>query len=139
MSTTRSAVSVISLYTLPNCIEADETRAALSAHGLTFTERSAQDQSPPTSPVVALVVQGEMVAWTGHRPDLIDLLADLIAYGPVPRSGLGDRELADDAIITRLQAIAQIERHQLNAGEFFAEFGNHPLYRGASLLDWLGY
>jgi len=139
MSTTRSAVSVISLYTLPNCIEADETRAALVAHGLTFTERSAQDQSPPTSPVVALVVQGEMVAWTGHRPDLIDLLADLIAYGPVPRSGLGDREQADDAIITRLQAIAQIERHQLKAGEFFAEFGNHPLYRGAPLLDWLGY
>lgn len=139
MSTTRSAVSVISLYTLSNCIEADETRAALAAHGLTFTERSAEDHSPPTSPVVALVVQGEVVAWTGHRPDLIDLLADLLDYGPVPRGGLADREQADDAILTRMQTIAQIEQHHLNVGDFFAEFGNQPLYRGALVLAWLGY
>ena len=70
---------LISLYTLPNCAASDETRAALTARGIAFTERSAADQSPLAAPVVATIVNHGIVAWRGHRPDLIDLLEDLVA------------------------------------------------------------
>lgn len=130
---------LISLYTLPNCDDSKQTRVALTSAGIAFTERSAADQSPLEAPVITMIVNNEIVAWRGHRPDLLELLADLIDVGPVTAHGLQDRDHARDAVLTRMQVNGQIEGHQVSVSDFFDECGNHPLYRGAVVLDWLGY
>lgn len=130
---------LISLYTLPNCAASNQTRMALKHAGIAFTERSAADQSPLEAPVVALIVDRHIVAWRGHRADMIDLLADLISDGPVPPYGLRDLEEAEHAVLTRHQALSQVEAHQGHAEDFLDECGDQPLYRGQTVLDWLGY
>lgn len=130
---------LISLYTLPNCAESEQTRAALASHGIPFTERNAVDQSPLIAPVIATVVAGDIVAWRGHHPEFIELLADLVSQGPVPGHGLPYRELAEEAVVTRQQALVEVWGHQLDPQEFLKECGDQPLYRGKVLLDWLGY
>lgn len=135
----KSEHRLISLYTLSNCAESEQTRQALVKHGISFSERSAADHSPPASPVVATIVKGQIVAWTGHRPDMIELLADLLDLGPVPEGGLAYLEQAEEAVLTRFQVLVEIENHQLNHQDFFGECGDHPLYRGSTLLNWLGY
>ena len=137
---------LISLYTLPNCEASELTRAAFLRAGIPFTERSAMDYAPAlarkgfdSAPVVTVAVENELVAWEGHRPDLIELLADLMDTGPVAADGLRERDAADEAVLTRLQVMQEIRDHQLSAEDFFAEHGNHPLYRGRDLLNWLGY
>ena len=70
---------------------------------------------------------------------LIELLADLMDTGPVAADGLRERDAADEAVLTRLQAMQEIRNHQLSAEDFFADCGNQPLYRGRDLLNWLGY
>lgn len=136
----------ITLYSTPDCAECTLTKAALAAYGVEFTERSAADfaqalaaKGYDSAPVLAIAVENELVTWQGHRSDLIELLADLIATGPVSAAGLRDRDAAEEAVLTRMQVIEEIRNHQLNAQEFFADCGNHPLYRGHVLLDWLGY
>ncbi|ARP82930.1 hypothetical protein CAL12_20330 [Bordetella genomosp. 8] len=136
----------IALYTTAACDECDKTKAALVARGIRFTERSAAEHQCALvakgfdgPPVIAFSVESELVAWQGYRQDLIDLLADLIEYGPLPRHGFRDLCDARDAVLTRFQAMQHIRGHQLDADEFFADHGKHPLYRGAVLLDWLGY
>ena len=136
----------ITFYSTPNCAECTLTKAALAAYGIEFTEHSAADfaqalaaKGYDSAPVLAIAVENELVTWQGHRSDLIELLADLIATGPVSTAGLGDRDAAEEAVLTRMQVIEAITSHQLNAHEFFADCGNHPLYRGHVLLDWLGY
>ncbi|MEE9937498.1 MAG: hypothetical protein PIQ35_27445 [Achromobacter xylosoxidans] len=130
---------LVSLYTLPRCAASDEARRALTSRGIAFTERSAADQSPSVSPVIATVVDGHLVAWHGHYPDLLDLLADLISEGPVQAHGLLTRNEACEAVLTRQQVLAQVEKHYLYPQQFLDECGDHPLYRGAVLMDWLGY
>lgn len=130
---------LISLYTLPNCEASELTRAAFLRAGIPFTERSAVDQSPLEAPVVSTIVDRHIVAWRGHRADMIDLLADLISDGPVLAHGLREREAAEEAVLTRFQVMQEIRDHQLSAEDFFADHGNHPLYRGRDLLNWLGY
>lgn len=129
----------IRLYTLLHCAACDDTRAALTARDIAFTERSAVDKAPGIVPVVTALVEGGIVAWSGHRPDMIDLLADLLNDGPVPPHGLRDLEAAENTVLTRQQVLDQVEQHQLNPQDFLDECGDAPLYRGAALLDWLGY
>lgn len=130
---------LVSLYTLPNCEESELTRKALRSLGIPFTERSAADTSPPFSPVVAMVVNSECIGWHGHQPELLELLADLLADGPIPFHGLTDFEQAESAVLTRKQAADQIEAHGLYVPDFFRDCGEQPLYRGSVLLNWLGY
>jgi glutaredoxin len=137
---------LVTLYTSPECAQCALTKAALADCGIAFTERSAADYAQAlaakgydTAPVLAVSMENELIAWHGHRPDMIELLADLFDLGPVSARGLRDRESADEAVVTRIQVMEEIGRHQLNAQEFFADCGNHPLYRGHVLLEWLGY
>ena len=134
------------LYTHLACVQCELSKDDLAARGIDFTERSAADfaqalaaKGYDTAPVLAAAIENELVAWQGHRPDMIELLADLFDLGPVSARGLRDRESADEAVVTRIQVMEEIGRHQLNAQEFFADCGNHPLYRGHVLLEWLGY
>lgn len=91
------------------------------------------------APVLSVAIENELVAWEGHRADLIELLADLLDTGVVPADGLRDMHDAEGAVLTRLQVIQEIRHHQLSTDEFFADHGNHPLYRGSVVLGWLGY
>lgn len=134
------------LYTHLACVQCELSKDELAARGIEFTERSAADfaqalaaKGYDTAPVLAVAVENELVAWQGHRPDLIELLADLMDLGPVSVHGLRDRETANDAVLTRIQVMEEIGKHQLDAQDFFADCGNQPLYRGHALLDWLGY
>ncbi|MNT99690.1 hypothetical protein D3C72_2426030 [compost metagenome] len=67
------------------------------------------------------------------------MLAELIAHGPLPRYGFRDITEAGQAILSRMQAMRHIRGHDLQAEDFFADHGKHPLYRGEVLLAWLGY
>jgi hypothetical protein len=44
-----------------------------------------------------------------------------------------------EADITRRQAVAEIKKHRLNSEDFFKEVGDRGLYKGAEILNWLGY
>ena len=136
----------VALYTHLACAQCELSKDDLAARGIDFTERSAADfaqalaaKGYDTAPVLAVAVENELVAWHGHRPDLIELLADLMDLGPVSVHGLRDREAANEAVLTRIQVMEEIGEHQLDAQDFFVNCGNHPLYRGRVLLEWLGY
>ncbi|KRA01284.1 hypothetical protein [Achromobacter sp. Root565] len=136
----------IVLYTVLGGAECALTKAALAQRGLQYAERSAMDYAPALArkgydfaPVVTVAVENELIAWTGHRPDLIELLADLLDTGLVDADGLRERDAAEEAVLTRFQVVLQLRDHQANAQEFFAEHGDQPLYRGRDLLNWLGY
>ncbi|OZI46956.1 hypothetical protein [Bordetella genomosp. 5] len=129
----------ISLYTLPNCEASKLTREAFLRAGIQFSERSAADQSPLEAPVVSTIVDRRIVAWRGHRADMIELLHALVSEGPVPAHGLSDLEEARHAVLTRHQALVQVEEHGAWPQSFLDECGDHALYRGSVVLDWLGY
>lgn len=136
----------ITLYTNSGNAECALTKAALADRGIEFTELNAADYAQAlaakgydSAPVLAIAVESELVAWQGHRLDLVELLADLIATGPVSAAGLRDRDEAEEAVLTRKQVMQEIGRHQVDAEDFLADHGDHPLYRGAVLLGWLGY
>ena len=136
----------IILYTVLGGAECALTKAALAQRGLQYAERSAMDYAPALArkgydfaPVVTVAVENELIAWTGHRPDLIELLADLLDTGLVDADGLRERDAAEEAVLTRFQVVLQLRDHQANAQDFFAEYGDQPLYRGRDLLNWLGY
>ncbi|WP_217618851.1 hypothetical protein [Achromobacter sp. GbtcB20] len=136
----------IVLYTVLGGAECALTKAALAQRGLQYAERSAMDYAPALArkgydlaPVVTVAVENELIAWTGHRPDLIELLADLLDTGLVDADGLRERDAAEEAVLTRFQVVLQLRDHQANAQDFFAEHGDQPLYRGRDLLNWLGY
>ncbi|CAO3958582.1 hypothetical protein [Achromobacter mucicolens] len=136
----------IVLYTVLGGAECALTKAALAQRGLQYAERSAMDYAPALArkgldfaPVVTVAIENELIAWTGHRPDLIELLADLLDTGLVDADGLRERDAAEEAVLTRFQVVQEIGGHQLSADDFFADNGDHPLYRGRDLLNWLGY
>lgn len=129
---------LITLTTKANCIESDKARSALEDFGIAFTERKEADP-PPASVLLVARINDDVVAWTGYRPDMTDLLADLLDMGPVPEGGIDDLENAEEAVLTRTQVVAEIHNHQQSTKAFFEECGDHPLYRGSVLLNWLGY
>ena len=48
----------------------------------------------------------------------------------------------DDAVaatVTAEEARREIEKHNLDWHDFTADHGNHPTYKGATVLAWLGY
>lgn len=52
-----------------------------------------------------------------------------------------DYETAVDIIVTRAEARREIAKHDVEGGweAFRAEVGDREFYRGAEVLDWLGY
>ncbi len=134
----------ITIYTNPEQPESNATVQQFIDAGLGVTVycpqrnaeavRAAGINQFPT--VVARTVEGDF-RWAGHRPDLIAMLADLLAVGQVV-SGIDNYDDAAEAVLTRQQAAREIRDHQLNPNEFFAERGDQPLYRGKAVLDWLG-
>ena len=46
-----------------------------------------------------------------------------------------------DLEVTRAEAIAEIDRHDVEGGSaaFLVEVGDKPEYIGSEVLDWLGY
>ena len=48
---------------------------------------------------------------------------------------------AFDVEVTRDEAVAEIDRHDVEGGvpAFLAEVGDRPRYLGAEVLGWLGY
>ena len=138
--------SDVVLYTHLACAQCELSKDDLAARGIEFTELSAADfaqalaaKGYDTAPVLAVAIENELVAWTGHRPDMIELLADLLDTGPVAADGLRESDAAEEAVLTRLQVMHEIRDHQLSAEDFFTDNGTHPLYRGRDLLNWLGY
>lgn len=134
------------LYTQLACAQCELTKTTLAARGIEFTERSRVDFASALAgkgfslaPVLTFAVENELIAWEGHRADLIELLADLMDTGVVPVDGLRDRDAAEEAVLTRFQVMQEIRDHQLSAEDFFADHSNQPLYRGRDLLNWLGY
>jgi hypothetical protein len=48
----------------------------------------------------------------------------------------------DEAIetaVTKLEALAEIEKHGIDPEDFLEDMGNHDTYAGADVLAWLGY
>mgnify|MGYP003137949686 FL=1 len=41
--------------------------------------------------------------------------------------------------VTRQDAIREIEKHGCDPDEFFAEVGDREIYKGSTILYWLGY
>lgn len=137
----------ITLYTIPTCAACALTKAALTERDIAFIERSATEYAAGLiakgfdgiTPVVTFTVESELVVWQGHRPDLLDLLVDLVAHGPLPHHGFRDIADASDSVLSRFQVMQHIRGHQLASEDFFADHGNQPLYRGSVVLGWLGY
>ena len=48
-------------------------------------------------------------------------------------------EEAMNAEVSRDDARREIFRHSLDPEDFFHEVGDRPTYRGADVLEWLGY
>ncbi|MDF1836739.1 MAG: hypothetical protein P1V35_02625 [Planctomycetota bacterium] len=46
---------------------------------------------------------------------------------------------ATNISVTASQAKVEIEKHDCDFYEFVTEYGIHPIYSGADVLDWLGY
>lgn len=46
---------------------------------------------------------------------------------------------ARKATVSRAQAVREVKRHGGSVEEFLAECGERESYRGAVVLDWLGY
>ena len=44
-----------------------------------------------------------------------------------------------DLEVTRAEAIAEIDRHDVEGGSAFLAVGDKPEYIGSEVLDWLGY
>lgn len=51
----------------------------------------------------------------------------------------GDLQSAMEATVTRQQAQREIAKHAAEWSEFVAEYGDHDLYKGETVLGWLGY
>ena len=41
--------------------------------------------------------------------------------------------------VSRKTAVREVEDHQLNPADFFADVGDKDWYEGSEVLDWLGY
>lgn len=46
---------------------------------------------------------------------------------------------AQEVILTRYQAQLEVAGHSLDWGDFLDDLGDHDTYKGADVLDWLGY
>lgn len=135
----------ITIYTHPELPESNATVQQFIDAGLGITVYCPQRNPDavrgagvvrfPT--VHAKTVEGDF-HWVGHRPDLIAMLADLLAVGQVT-AAIDNYDDAADAVLTRQQALREIRDHQLNVEDFLAQCGDQPLYRGQAVLDWLGY
>lgn len=77
---------MITVFTKPDCIQCDRTRAQLTKHSLTFTTRDVttdpeahayitRDLGYRQAPVV--VIDEGVQHWSGYRPDKINQLAAL--------------------------------------------------------------
>jgi hypothetical protein len=137
---------IVTLYTTPSCQPCRIAKRAMENRGIVFTTVDATDYADglrslgfSIAPVTVVQVARDTSAWQGFRPDCIELLAELAEVGPMPRCGLSDYETARAAILTLAHVRYELARHGANAQEFYVVHGQHPLYRGAVLLDWLGY
>ncbi|ALM83110.1 hypothetical protein [Bordetella sp. N] len=122
----------INLYIHPRSVESQKTLNALTRHLIPFVTHWSDDPEP----VVDVSTPDDTIVWRGHRPDLIELLADLDDVVParaVARAAM--RGAAD--VLTRAQAHARITGAAMSLQAFFDECGDQPLYRGATLFWWL--
>lgn len=46
---------------------------------------------------------------------------------------------ACEAIVTKQDAIDEVERHRANVSDFLNDVGNKEEYKGSEVLYWLGY
>lgn len=46
---------------------------------------------------------------------------------------------ACEAEVSKARALAEIARHGCDAADFLADVGDRAVYRGADILNWLGY
>lgn len=51
----------------------------------------------------------------------------------------GTEDWAREQIVTKAQAAREYRRHGLAAAALFNDLGDHPTYKGADVLDALGY
>lgn len=137
---------IVTLYTTPSCQPCRIAKRAMESRGIVFKTADAAEHVDSLrtmgfamAPVTVVHVASDTSAWQGFRPDFIELLAELVELGPMPRCGLSDYETACAAILTQAHVRYELARHGASAQEFYAAHGDHPLYRGAVLLDWLGY
>lgn len=138
-------MTTITVYANSNREPSAKTIEEMSRRGLRFSIVSSQNLASVKAarvtqfPTVSAITAAGRVRWDGHHPDYIQMLADLISDGPIPRGGLSDYETATQVVLTREQALQEVVEHQLSTDEFLADCGDAPLYRGSKVLDWLGY
>ncbi|WP_418122281.1 hypothetical protein [Variovorax sp. 160MFSha2.1] len=48
-------------------------------------------------------------------------------------------EEACEATVSRARALDEVKRHGCDTAEFLADVGDRATYRGAEVLNWLGY
>ncbi|MFY2610603.1 hypothetical protein [Achromobacter ruhlandii] len=129
----------ITLFTRPGCAESAATRTSLGSIGISFGERNADERGGVVTPVLVARVGGESISWEGHRADLLDLLIDAFDAGFVPAGGMRDADEAREAVLTRAQVVRELRGHGVDVADFDADYAVQPLYRGADVLDFLGY
>lgn len=129
----------ITIFTKPNCRASMATRTYLSMTGISFCERDADTQNYAVTPAVLVSVAGQSITWEGHRTYLLDMLGYVFDNGLIPSHGLSDYDSAREAVLTRAQVESLVKQHQVAQSDFDTDAGVHPLYRGAEVLDWLGY
>ena len=59
----------------------------------------------------------------------------------MPGSAAASRCGKRDLEVSRDEALAEVDRHEVEGGRdaFLAEVGDRPRYMGAEVLEWLGY
>lgn len=50
-----------------------------------------------------------------------------------------DEIFRDEPVVSRAEAIAEVNKHGLPVSEFLSEMGDEEEYNGAEVLGWLGY
>jgi len=72
---------MVTLYTLPSCVQCDSTKRLMARHLIDYTEVKLQDDPEAMQMVkgmgytAAPVVMAGESHWSGFRPDLIESLA----------------------------------------------------------------
>ena len=146
MQAAANVIPAVCVYVDHSDMHSRLTLASLKQHGVELQTISvkeypatAEAAGVTTTPCVMVQAHGANFQWVGYRPDLAALLSDFIADGPVPAHGLTDSDQAEAAVLTLAQVEKFIASHHVFPDEFYAENGKNPLYRGSTVLAWLGY
>lgn len=75
--------------------------------------------------------------------DSLPVLVHLSAVNPNQHNTTQHNKMTEteyrELELTKAQVDAQLRRHGISPEEFYDEQGDHSFYKGADVLNWLGY